>query len=62
MEVYNGMRRNNVERPGTCHVCGEGVFKLLFINRILVRKCKECNALFDTEKLAPYIGEQDVRQ
>lgn len=46
-------------RPGQCHDCREsraGQYKLKVHNRVLLRICKDCGAVFDLEACKPWEG------
>ncbi|QKE72677.1 hypothetical protein HPK19_07585 [Arthrobacter citreus] len=38
-------------RPGVCSSCGHASFKLAIIKHHLLRKCKNCSEVIDTENM-----------
>jgi hypothetical protein len=40
-----------VVRPGTCGNCGQASFKLAIVKHHLLRACKSCKEVIDTENM-----------
>jgi hypothetical protein len=49
MQIVEVWERPENERPGRCSNCGYGSFKLAIVKGHLLRNCKKCTQVFDTE-------------